>query len=303
MKIRHLSHWDLDGITSVINVLNFIPKNADYQWKASGYTKIDKLIDEIDKDFDVLFITDLNYTEQQLRKIGSFKTDKNIIIYIDHHVYEFDVHDLCEKLHITLKLDSSKCACIQLYEFLNNSKISHLYELNRIVNIYDIWDTSNEDFMKLSYPLNALFWKYNAEKFIEKFKNGYHLDEEDNLILEKNTNERTAYLKDSMSNHSYIYNNLLIIMNANIYFVNDFTIFYPEYDVYLILNGFKDSQFTFSLRISNKINLTTHEIHDRIMKEVKIISGGHEKTSGIAVSESDIEQFMEVFIHIMKELL
>ena len=84
---------------------------------------------------------------------------------------------------------------------------------------------------------------------------------------------------------------------------NNNIIFYPEYDVYLILNGFKDSQFTFSLRISNKINLTTHEIHDRIMKEVKIISGGHEKTSGIAVSESDIEQFMEVFIHIMKELL
>lgn len=306
MKIRQISHWDLDGCVAIINVLN-VCKKHDYQWLASGYGKIDKQIDKIDRDFDILFITDLNYTEEQLRKVGALKTATNKIIYIDHHSYDYDLPALCDELDIICRHDEEKCGSLLTFEYLSETfDIAEMYELSRITDIYDLWKKDDVEFFTLAHPLNDLFWHFSMDGFIKKFKEGYILDDECVEIISKKRTERKAHLEDSYNNHSVIdeENKTLIIMNPNRSFTNDFTLFYPDYNVYLMLGDFKDAQFIFSMRINTNNDLTIKLICDTMSERVKnpFIYGGHEKAGGITVEEIDIDDFMKVFEEVVEEL-
>lgn len=300
MKIRSLTHHDLDGVVSVINIMNAVGFKSDYKFRSSGYGKIDKFISEIESDVDLLFITDLNYTEEQIRTLSTKNARK--IIYLDHHNYNFDLKALCSELGIIHRYDNTKCGSIITYEYLNEIpqvSMPHLYELNRITNIYDLWQKDDPEFLSLAHPLNDLFWEYNTYKFIDKFKNGYHLDFEDETVIQCKSKERKDYLELSMKSHSIINEEqrILMVMNPNTNFTNDFTLFFPDFDIYLMLSSNENKNFQFSLRISNDINLTIKEVYSKIEDKLnfKMICGGHEKAGGVTIPQDKFSEFMEAF--------
>jgi oligoribonuclease NrnB/cAMP/cGMP phosphodiesterase (DHH superfamily) len=308
MKVVQCSHWDLDGAGSIINVMGSIPKNAEYVWKASGYGKIEKIIGDATRGgFDIMFVTDLNYTEAQFRLLGKLKKKDNKIIYIDHHVYkDYDVEALGEKLGITVKWNREFSATKNVYNYFGgDKKIPHLTELTRIIDIYDIWRQEKSDFKTKAHTLNDLFWEYSMYKFIDKFKNGYKLDDEDKEVIKRRFVERKEHLESSFKNNSVINEeeSILMIMNPDSKFTNDFTLHYPDYDVYLILCKAEDDVFQFSIRINPRIKLTVNDLNVIIGKTMKlpIQIGGHDITGGCTINQSQLPEFMEAFNNAVAE--
>jgi oligoribonuclease NrnB/cAMP/cGMP phosphodiesterase (DHH superfamily) len=301
MKIAQVSHWDLDGAGSIINVKASIPKNADYIWKASGYGKIEKMINEATfGGFDALFVTDLNYNEEQFRLLGKLKKRDNRIIYVDHHTYpKYDVKKLGEELGISVHIDRSVCGTMGTFNYLGR-RATQLEELNVLIDKYDLWKKNDPDFLLRAHPLNDLFWEYSMDKFLSKFKNGYFLDSEDLEVIGMKTSERKTHLENSFKNA--IINEeqkILMIMNRDTKFTNDYTLFYPEFDVYLILCRYEsgDTTFQFSVRISDNVDLTIKDIDAIIARKLEFPFnfGGHEKTGGLSVPVDHLEEFMEAF--------
>ena len=56
MKNMIVSHYDLDGISSVINVYNTIKNKDNFQYVLCGYDSLTKTINKLKREeFDILF--------------------------------------------------------------------------------------------------------------------------------------------------------------------------------------------------------------------------------------------------------
>lgn len=296
-----ISLGSLDGAGCVINVMNAIPKSCDYIWKASGYGKVDKIMDELGKSgFDVFFVTDLNFNEEQFRRLGSFKKKNNKIIYIDHHAYpKYDVEELGQELGITVVWDRRFSGTHNTFNYLDGfNKLPKLKELTTLVDTYDLWKKEDPDFEK-AHAFNDLFWEYSMYKFIDRFKRGYILTDEDIEVMRKKRKERKTYLKDSYDNFSTINEEekILFIMNPTSNFTNDFTIYYPDFDVYLILLKAEEDKYQFSVRIKENVGLTIKSLDSIIAEKVDFpySFGGHDITGGLTVPADHLQEFMDAF--------
>lgn len=245
----------------------------------------------------------------QLRRVGQLKTIKNRIIYIDHHEYEFDVQKVCDELQIKCIWDKNYSGCMNTYNYLSDRvNIEHLQRLNEIAETYDLWK-KDEIFFKLGIPLNDLFWHYSAFKFFTRFKKGdlrYTADEK--AYIAKIQKERETYINDSIENHSVINPviNGLFIFNPDKQFTNDFTLYKPGYNVYLILREVKDGCYTYSLRINENNNLTCQNIYSNITDinpDLLVIKGGHKKTGGVTILAENNSEFLQHFNSIVEQML
>jgi len=263
------------------------------------------MIHETGSDFDLLFVTDLNYTEEQLRLLGTLKRPGNKIVYLDHHNYTYDLASVCDELGIIHRQTKDRCGCMITYEFLKQKNIGHLQQLNIVTDIYDRWQKQEPEFFEQAIPLNDLFWEYSMYKFIDKFKDGYKLDSEDKKVITRKAEERKTFINTTLKNHSMIDEDLkiLITMNANTNFLNDFTLYMPGYNVYVLLANSENNSFQFSIRISDLCDLTIQEFYSTIQNKVdwKLQCGGHEKSGGVTIPQDKLEVFMDAIYSTLSE--
>jgi len=310
VKILNLSHFDTDGIVSTINIAATIdPSKHTFKFQNVGYGKIDKYLDLFSQqNFDVLFVTDLNLAKEQLEFLGKMKKPSNKIFYIDHHSYEFDVKAFLNERGITCIHDQQYSGCMNTYNFLtkNGKDLTHLQELNTIVDTYDLWKKNDPKFITESIPLNDLFWTYGLNKFYSKFRYGYALTDEDKEVIRKVSKERTEYLTDAIQNYSQHFeqSNSILIYKPSQQFTNDFTIFYPQYDIYFIIRESKDGKSFVSLRINDQCDLTIQPFYSILKERYKgsLLAGGHTKSGGMTVDTENLENFIEVLLEIAEEL-
>jgi single-stranded DNA-specific DHH superfamily exonuclease len=301
LKHLILTHIDVDGMASMINVYNIIEDKANnFQYYAVGYHSIDKTLQNIKKEtFDVLWILDLRITEAQLNVIKSYRNYKKII-WIDHHTYEYDVREAIGDMDCVFIHDETMSACQATNSFISYNwpqAWSKCKELCYIGDIYDMWRTENPRFDE-AYALNDLFWEYRYEKFFQTFKNGYSLSDEDRNTIEAIHKERTEYEADTMANFSQENEEfkILYVLNPACKHINHITLAVPDKNFYVILKEVNDKNVGYSLRIYNlDFNLTLQEVF-AIIKKVGITvntSGGHERVGGINIPLDQNDKFLE----------
>ncbi len=309
--IKVLSHFDLDGIGCVINIWNAIKNKNNFEYKLTTYNYLDSSLNKLlTKNTDILWVTDLNFSEEQYENLTNISKSVNVF-YIDHHLYQYEI----KKSNIFNRIDKRYCGSVNTFFFLSslskNKKTfwednkEKLVELNKIINIYDLWQKDNPIFFEKAIPLNDLFWEYKFEKFFKKFSNGYILDDEDLEVIELKKNEREIYLKESYDSFSITDFNTksLFILNPNHKFNNDYTLYYPDFDFYVIYKGIEKEKITFSIRINSRNNFTIVKILEELKnKNIDFEAGGHEKSGGIVINKNNLDEFIEKINEIFGEL-
>lgn len=315
--IKALSHWDLDGIASIINLWNAIKNKNNFEYKLTSYNNLEKNLNNLTKEkYQVLWVTDLNFSEEQIKKL-TFKSKDSNIFYIDHHVYDYDIQDIIkDSKNIFTRINRKYCGSLNTFLFLSslsknkksfwNDNKEKLVELNKLVNVYDLWQKENPLFFDKAIPLNDLFWEYGFEKFFKKFRNGYDLDDEDIETSENKKKERMEYLKDSYENFSVKNEDTksLFVLNPNKKFTNDFTLYYPDYEFYVIHKDIENDMFNFSIRINRDNEFTiSNLIMELKNRNIEVSAGGHDKSGGMSVHKNNIDEFMDAINNIFGEYI
>lgn len=308
MKHLILSHYDLDGISSVINVYNIIEDKSNFQYMLTGYTSLERRLKNLHKEeFDVLWVLDLNLAKEYIKYLPSDKK----IIWIDHHNYEYDVNEETKHLKCTFIYDKNVCASLQTYKYLTSNGFNipeKVKILSQITDIYDNWKKT-ETLWNKAYSLNDLFWEYDFEKFFAKFKNGLNLTEEDYDTITKINKDRHEYVKNTLQ--KYAINNeehkILYILNPECKHTNHFTLLLYMNDIhfYIILKEATPELFSYSVRLYNPdLSLTVQELFSRVKeKGIKVIvSGGHERVGSITVPYEENEKFLETMNEILESV-
>jgi single-stranded DNA-specific DHH superfamily exonuclease len=309
-KYYVLAHFDLDGIISTINVYQFKRSFDNFQYCLTGYTSLDKKIKNLNREeFDVLWILDLNLTQEHIKNIYEVfvKVGAKQVIWIDHHSYSYDVKAEIFKYGndpswCIFHYEKDKCAALLTNEFLHDNlkdtkKWKEVTILSEITNIYDMWKTSDTKW-KRAYNLNDLFWEYGYEKFFTKFKDGYFLDTEEFNTMDKIDADRTEYVKNTIN--KYLIHNekckAVYIYNPECKYPNHFTLALSDVDYYVILKEHNTEFYSYSIRLYNyDVDLTVHQVFDIIKKAgVKVIlCGGHDRVGSITIPPSENEKFLE----------
>jgi oligoribonuclease NrnB/cAMP/cGMP phosphodiesterase (DHH superfamily) len=194
-RVLSISHGDFDGISCQIIIGNVF-ENVEYT-NAEFYT-IDKKLMAVDySKYDIVFLTDIHPEREE-----SFVSDK--IVMIDHHPSEFD-NPAKNRFVVSNK---KKCAAFLVKFFFeklygDEINISHLDDLIRLTNDYDIW-IHNDPKSKLINELHKNL--YETDEFRDRFFDGdVELTEAEN-----------KYIVDRAQKFTDTYNNLEIFELDNV---------------------------------------------------------------------------------------
>lgn len=298
-KYLCLFHCDFDGALAGINIFN-ITKDPDknFQYYVTGYQSISKKLEQIKRDtFDILFILDLNLTEEQCISLKDISCKK--IVWIDHHSYSYSPNKIFKEHNIncTFIHDETVSASLITNRFIYRQcpdVAKKLFKISNLANVYDMWIKTDPQWNQ-AYAINDLFMEYKYEKFFNKFKNGYKLDDEDRDTITRIHTERNIYENDSIENHIQINHDYSIayVLNPKCLYTNHITLVL-DHKFYVILKGFNDKTIGYSIRIYDpEFDLTINQINDILIKHIpELIGGGHEKVGGISIPISENEKFL-----------
>lgn len=210
IRVKMFTHNDLDGVSCALALRKFYrSKYFTFNIEFIGYDEYDKIKDFINidneegiKKFDYVFITDLNFNNQNFydkiyKPLREFTIELNNpaegrsslfkkIFFIDHHTdSETTFRDRVEELFPKIEYynDLSYCASLQLFNFFKNNqsrewtqatigteddKIEDVKSwLNSYLRYVHDWDTfdwkDNNDI--IARDLNLVFSHINRSKF------------------------------------------------------------------------------------------------------------------------------------------
>jgi len=204
-RILHISHEDLDGITStVIGLFYVAPISFSFITHNSKYYNGDDLDRIILNDIDVVIFTDFSPTKEFYLELKELK--KEIFIF-DHHVSSYEeIKDVVTENHY---YDVTKCGASLFFEILTKGqrvkKVA--YELVNLCETYDLYQTESTLWRQAKGLSNLLYetvnWKlnYTSTKAYENFINSmlyklesasqfYFTSEEQSLVLKAEQKER-----------------------------------------------------------------------------------------------------------------
>ena len=307
MKNMIVSHYDLDGISSVINVYNTIKNKDNFQYVLCGYDSLTKTINKLKREeFDILWFTDMNLNKEQLEY--ALELDCKKIFHFDHHIYQYDIKSYANGKYMPV-IDSSMCSTLKLNKWLSNtsmkSYVKNFDYYSKCVNAYDLWLTNEEEY-NVGYALNDLFWEYGYEKYFLKFRNSFKLDKEDALTLKLIKKNRDAYIANTLENHSYVNKkaSVLYIFNTEGKYNNHFTLL-EKYNFYVMMKETNsDKNVSYSIRIyKTDFSLTIQQLFDKIKESgVNVLnSGGHKTVGSITMPITESAFFLETIDEIFEK--
>lgn len=165
-----LTHTDLDGVCS--GYLAGIAFETDVV-VSSNYNEVRKKLQYLSTDYPSsdLIVTDLNLLPEDLQ--FALKVFKTVTIF-DHHESSSLFEGLGEvNDRFELYFNGNICATTLVYAYMQRNGHSFTKEEQnffRLVNLYDIWHSEDEDF-KYARMANDLFWHYGWRGFYNKLLN------------------------------------------------------------------------------------------------------------------------------------
>lgn len=293
-KVLVVSHFDADGLASIIVLKNFY-KNVTYHIMNYRRPTIDERIDKLIhnnyvKQFDLIYITDLNFTKKQLDKIISQGVP---IIYLDHHNAEEGVHNPSKNRYIVKEV----CGAMLTKNYIENKfnvDLSHLNLYLKYIQDYDLWDHK----YMLSKPLNYVFDMYrDRDEYIERFMNG--MKDDNDLIREeqefifKRINDINNYWDNLVVYDLPMKDNFTAIMNTSFDMVNEMAdkvfkdIEYSDIELVICVT----SKTSCALRTRQRDNYNI----GKVVSELGI-GGGHPHAAGCVLdARLDDDKKLEVF--------
>ena len=266
-KVLNITHVDLDGCGCSI-VLGNVFENITYAF--ASFYNLDKRLEDTDfSQYDYVIITDIHPTEKRYLDVS----DK--IILIDHHPSEFND----PKKNRFVVSDKGVCATVLVkyyVEQLYNIKLSHLDNLVKYINDYDMW--------KLKYPeskmLNDLmFYHYRPSEFRNAFINGRtEFTIEEKMFLEELHLDFLKIYDDVEVFDMETINSCIIFEDKFINEVADKLIKEVGYDMVVIKSQKKGRC---SLRMGND-NIDIGQVLDDFGW-----GGGHPQSAGLFVRDTD----------------
>ncbi len=274
-------HRDLDGAVCAILLRKVFP---DIKVIATTYAKINELFDEnilkSSVKYDNIFITDISIDEERFK---DFINESSNIHFIDHHPREVK-SIIKSQLHNT-----NFSGCLLTRAFLSrkygiefDKKMGNLVKFG---NDFDLWIHQ----YGLSKILNRVYYYYNFDKFIERFKDGFDTFNDEEMQFIKKNNE---YLKNVIKNLEYVkLTDYLIVTHTsegNIDEIGDYLLkFNQGVDTVFIYNTASKS-----LSLRGKYNGVDY---GQFLKQFG--GGGHKEAAGLKVTlMSDLEKVIESYV-------
>jgi oligoribonuclease NrnB/cAMP/cGMP phosphodiesterase (DHH superfamily) len=173
-KVLNIVHSDLDGSVSAI-VLSYIFENITIL--DTSFYKVDSILETLDySKYDYVILADIHPDKQQNLYLS------NKIIMLDHHESSLEYNDP-SKMHFIVAGICGALLTKRFVEKMYNIKLSHLDELVRLTNDYDMWSLKDPKSKELN---DLMFYRYRPVKFRELFFDGrteFTEDEKDWLKL------------------------------------------------------------------------------------------------------------------------
>lgn len=199
MKIKQISHSDLDGVVSAILVQEYCrQKGYELEIHKAHYSDILKTFKEVYDKKSLVILTDVSFDDKE----PEWVKDANNILMIDHHTT--NTSKIKNKY---IKFD--KCASSLVYEYFTNKGFVFNEKFKNLVTLANDYDLFIKKY-QLSTMLNYLYFLYKFEGFLNRFKDGYD-------TLNK---EEIFYLKQKQKQIKNILTNLEFnVINEHVAFV------------------------------------------------------------------------------------
>lgn len=318
MLIYNITHADLDGVgCSILMYQALKNKNFyghEYQHTLAGYNLFldtNKFYSKLEKNGPThLIITDMNVPAEIIENLLEFDFIKSIL-YIDHHqTVNFEkIDELKEKYKekFICIIDDTYCATKLVCNYLKSKKLlNNDYDFFAdIVDTYDRWQTEGPLFKSHAFPMNDLYQKYGYTSFFSRFKTPFvEFNNNDRKVLKEINAERLKYFKNTSKKYlTKIDNFILIVTNPEGQYINEITLAYPDYSVYLVLKQrYVSDWVTFSIRIKDP-NISLLDIKEDFAKiwDKDIEIGGHTFAGGFGTKVEYIEEFLEKFVEMLQK--
>lgn len=303
--ISHIA--DVDGLSSVI-LAKLHYENIDYCLVEIAELEclLKKLIEEdIYKNYDSIFITDLALRPMALKLIDENDELKKKIKHFDHHMTELDSTKKYSFVNVVNEMNGKlTCGTTLFYEYIKDTfkyKSNYLDKYLEAVRSYDSEGPLCNN--KYGNDLTTLFSLIGIERFMEKIELGIKnkidpLTDEDLEILKLENQKMEDYINQCDCNLIKIklngYNVGVVIAEFYKSSVgNRLSLRHSDLDYILVVNFMRNQ---FSLRtVKAGINVGF------IAKNFTSIGGGHEKAAGMPINGDTIFIFDIIMQEIKKK--
>lgn len=291
-----LTHYDLDGVSCDL----FMSKMYAFDRKFKcGYAKMSKYVLEGKlSGFDSAVITDISLNYEQYMKMSDEYKDK--FLFIDHHAPTIDmVNEIGADSKATCVLNKYYSATAIIYQvFMKHLKdIPGVMKYVTAVDAYDCWRHKKfpEEF-KNGYNLNTLFWRYKYNDFFSRFLSDMTLNwtpEEQQWIDEHNRDRDEAIKKSDKTEFG---ESSILSLDTPKNYLNDFGLYYDEYNIFYILYTSVENQLLLSVRTTREDIDIGKTLKDTQRNNPYIYSaGGHPQAGGVDfIENTDLDTILDV---------
>jgi oligoribonuclease NrnB/cAMP/cGMP phosphodiesterase (DHH superfamily) len=309
-RILNVTHVDLDGIVSTINLKNFF-KNVFFIQK--NYDNINEYFKQFIftgkhtfRQPDFIIVTDISLSEETVLECQQRGLK---LIILDHHETAYNLNKF-ENCYVDTG-DELSGAGVTL-QFIKGIGFNETYldKLNDIANQFDLYLFKKHQELRkfevcgkkrsLAEMLNVVYFKsFNKDDFIERWFNGwgkgFNVDEIN--ILKRDQEEANVLLETIIGNKQLEVqlesDKVLLLTNKQMMYTSEY--YLDEKGMNLILY-YNHSNMKYSGRVNDKSKINIGKIFKKLCEKFDYISngGGHEKAGGGNLSNSEhLDEFIE----------
>lgn len=311
-KILNITHVDLDGLVSTINLMNYF---EDVFYVQKNYDLINDYFKRVvftgNHEFDVpdfIIVTDISLDEDVIEECA--KRDLPLII-LDHHptAYELNKYENC----YVDEGDLLSGAGVTL-QFLKHIGFegTHLDKLNKIANEFDLFLFAEDESLRkfdvegkkrsLAEMLNTVFFSHRKpEHFIERWMDGFGtgFNAEEIEMIKKDQRDNNQIVAETVGSQ-YEVN-----LTEDIVFILRYQALQAVQEEYLDVQGksvvlFLDrNRLKVSGRVNKNSSVNIGKIFQLLKEKTDYVDngGGHEKAGACGITDiSKLEDFLENFV-------
>lgn len=303
-----ITHYDLDGMGCDILLSNMFQISKKHRY---GYAKIKEAIESPDAlTYDSVLITDVSLTEEQFKRL--FDHYGEAFLFVDHHPASTDLirgYNFGGKpqptIHVTEAMSATAIIAKEMNKYLAvpDGNIMPFMKMAMYVDAYDMWRwKSHPDLFKVGYNLNTVFWRLGFSQFFSKFNKGFKgFDNEDLKFIKEHDSLKSKSLE--RSDKTMFNDTSMFVCGAESKYVNDYTLTYPDVDVFYIVYMYNDMP-----RVGVRTNLSNVELGPIVKEMVNrfdcvLSAGGHPQAAGVDfIKDTTINDISKVAEEIDEEI-
>jgi oligoribonuclease NrnB/cAMP/cGMP phosphodiesterase (DHH superfamily) len=318
--IFNLTHYDLDGVAAAIVVKHFTNSACEYRQEWCGYASMDKKLRKFVAKCSepvILVVTDLALDIETIRDMCEDEYVEQFI-YIDHHERQSDELEELERIDkefkkFKMEIDYSRSAAMIAYDMFvkqwPGDADDKIYQMAKLADIYDRWLTKSKAW-DIAHDLNDAFWELHFDRFFDMYDAGYPgVDNIKDIVIGVQA-QRKEYMADTKKRYSIdtVINNkkTLIVLNPKSRFYNDFSLEFPDHDLWIIWREMKKGENIFSVRSNQKTmkDFNLNDIFEKVkIEDTRLQGGGHQHSGGISVGIADPQEAVETLTEVFEREL